>query len=112
MTVAACTISVTAHSTQPTDSLTRQLQEIVVTANLPATKLVGTTLVSTITGTTLAGLGNALDVLAQLPMINVTDNTVSITGKSNVRIMIDAGQCAKRRSYSNSYRPTSAKWSC
>ena len=89
MTVAACTISVTAHSTQPTDSLTRQLQEIVVTANLPATKLVGTTLVSTITGTTLAGLGNALDVLAQLPMINVTDNTVSITGKSNVRIMID-----------------------
>ena len=25
MTVAACTISVTAHSTQPTDSLTRQL---------------------------------------------------------------------------------------
>lgn len=89
MTVAACTISVTAHSTQPTDSLTRQLQEIVVTANLPATKLVGTTLVSTITGTTLAGLGNALDVLAQLPMINVTDNTVCITGKSNVRIMID-----------------------
>lgn len=89
MTVAACAISVTAHSTEPTDSLTRQLQEIVVTANLPTTKLVGTTLVSTITGTTLAGLGNALDVLAQLPMINVTDNTVSVTGKSNVKIMID-----------------------
>ena len=31
MTVAACAISVTTHSTEPTDSLTRQLQEIVVT---------------------------------------------------------------------------------
>lgn len=89
MTAAACAISVTAQSTKPTDSLTQQLREIVVTANLPTTRLVGTTLVSTITGTPLAGLGNALDVLARLPMINVTDNTVSVTGKSNVKIMID-----------------------
>ncbi len=71
------------------DSLTRELQEIVVTARQPATKLVGSTLVSTITGSNLANLGNALDVLAQLPMIQVTDNAVSVIGKNNIEIYID-----------------------
>ena len=74
---------------EPADSLTQQLQEIVVTANQPATRLVGSTLVSTITGTPLAALGNALDVLTQLPMINVADNTVTVTGKNNIEILID-----------------------
>ena len=72
-----------------TDSLTRQLEEVVVTARQPATKLAGTTLVSTIAGSNLANLGNALDVLAQLPMICVEDNAVSVTGKSNLEIYID-----------------------
>ncbi|MDE7472339.1 MAG: outer membrane beta-barrel protein [Muribaculaceae bacterium] len=44
---------------------------------------------STIAGSPLADLGNALDVLAQLPMIQVRDNAVSVTGKSNVEIYID-----------------------
>ena len=74
---------------EPTDSLTHELQEVVVTAKQPATKLVGTTLVSTIPGTNLADLGTALDVLAQLPMIKVEDNAVSVIGKSNVEIYID-----------------------
>ena len=74
---------------EPTDSLTHELQEVVVTAKQPATKLVGTTLVSTIPGTNLADLGTALDVLAQLPMIKVADNAVSVIGKSNVEIYID-----------------------
>ena len=60
-----------AKNQEPTDSLTHELQEVVVTAKQPATKLVGTTLVSTIPGTNLADLGTALDVLAQLPMIKV-----------------------------------------
>ena len=72
-----------------TDSLTRQLEEVVVTARQPATRLAGTTLVSTIAGSNLANLGNALDVLAQLPMICVEDNAVSVTGKSNLEIYID-----------------------
>ncbi|MCD8235893.1 MAG: outer membrane beta-barrel protein [Prevotellaceae bacterium] len=72
-----------------TDSLVRELQEVVVTAKQPVTKLVGATLVSTIPGSDLANLGNALDVLAQLPMIKVQDNTVSVIGKSNVEIYID-----------------------
>lgn len=78
-----------AQNREITDSLTRELQEVVVTSRQPATKLVGTTLVSIIPGTNLADIGNALDVLAQLPMINVQDNTVSITGKSNIEIYID-----------------------
>ena len=78
-----------AQSQETTDSLTHKLQEVVITAKQPATKLVGSTLVSTIPGTNLADLGTALDVLAQLPMIKVSDNTVSVIGKSNIEIFID-----------------------
>lgn len=78
-----------AQSQETTDSLTQKLQEVVITAKQPATKLVGSTLVSTITGTNLADLGTAFDVLAQLPMIKVSDNTVSVIGKSNIEIFID-----------------------
>lgn len=78
-----------AQNFEATDSLTRELQEVVVTAKQPATKLVGSTLVSTIPGSNLADLGNALDVLAQLPMIKVEDNVVSVIGKSNIEIYID-----------------------
>ena len=78
-----------AQNQEATDSLTHELQEIVVTAKQPATKLVGSTLVSTIPGTSLADLGTALDVLAQLPMIKVEDNAVSVIGKNNIEIYID-----------------------
>ncbi len=71
------------------DSLTREHQDVVVTAKQPATKLVGTTLVSTIAGSNLADLGNALDVLAQLPRIKVEDNAVNVIGKGSVEIYID-----------------------
>ena len=57
-----------AQNPETADSLISQLQEVIVTAKQPATKLVGTTLVSTITGSNLADIGNALDVLNQLPM--------------------------------------------
>lgn len=78
-----------AQDTESTDSLTRELQEVIVTANQPTTKLVGSTLVTTIPGSNLAYLGTALDVLAQLPMIKITDNIVGVIGKSNVEIYID-----------------------
>lgn len=77
------------HAQEMPDSLTRQLQEIVFTAQQPATRLEGSTLVSNIAGSNLAHLGNALDVLAQLPMIKVQDNDVSVIGKGNVEIYID-----------------------
>ena len=78
-----------AQNLEPTDSLKHELQEVIITANQPATKLVGSTLVSTIQGTNLADLGTALDVLAQLPMIKVEDNVVSVIGKNNIKIYID-----------------------
>ncbi len=83
------TTSALAENQEPTDSLSLKLQEIVVTARQPATKLVGSTIVSTIPGSNLANLGNALDVLAQLPMISVSDNNVSVIGRNNIEIYID-----------------------
>ena len=75
-----------AQSQETTDSLTQQLREVIVTAKQPATKLVGTTLVSTIAGSNLADIGNALDVLNQLPMIKVQNNEVTVIGKINIEI--------------------------
>lgn len=80
---------VVVYAEDPSDTLTRELNEIVVTAAQPATRLVGMTLVSTIPGSNLATLGNALDVLAQLPMIKVEDNAVSVIGKDDIEIYID-----------------------
>lgn len=59
-----------AQETVPKDSLVYELQEIVVKSKQPATKLVGSTLVSTIAGSNLQNAGNALDVLQQLPMLS------------------------------------------
>lgn len=81
--------SVWGQSVEPTDSIIHELQEVIVTAKQPATKLVGSTLVTTIPGSNLADIGNALDVLAQLPLLKVEDNTVSIIGKNNIAIYID-----------------------
>lgn len=81
--------SATAQTPEAADDLTRTLQEVVVAANQPATRLVGTTLISTIAGSNLANLGNALDVLGQLPMLQVRDNAVSVIGKNNLEIYID-----------------------
>lgn len=83
------TTTLTVLAQEVSDSLVYELQEVVVTAKHPTTKLVGTTLVSTITGSNLADLGNALDVLAQLPMIKIEGNDVSVTGRDNVEIYID-----------------------
>lgn len=80
---------VSAQNSEPEDSLKRELREVILTAKQPVTKLVGTTLVSTIAGSKLQDIGNALDVLEQLPMITVTDGAVSIVGKSTSEIYID-----------------------
>ena len=74
---------------EPIDSIIHELQKVIITGKQPATKLVGSTLVTTIPGSNLADLGNALDVLTQLPMLKVEDNTVSVIGKNDVEIYID-----------------------
>ncbi len=85
----AAILSANAQRTEPADSLHRELQEVVVNARQPATRLVGSTLISTIAGSNLQDLGNALDVLAQLPMIKVQDDAVSVIGRGNIEIYID-----------------------
>ncbi|MBO5245736.1 MAG: hypothetical protein J6B28_00570, partial [Eubacterium sp.] len=82
-------INIYGQDFEPSDSLIRELQEVVVKAKQPATKLVGSSLVSTISGSSLQNAGNALDVLQQLPMLSVEDNAVSVTGKGTPVIYID-----------------------
>lgn len=77
------------QSAEPTDSIVHELQEVIVAAKQPATTLVGTTLVTSIPGSNLADIGNALDVLAQLPMLRVEDGKVSVIGKNNIEVYID-----------------------
>lgn len=78
-----------AHAEEATDSIARQLQEITVRADNPVTRLEGSTMVSVIPGSPLQNAGNALDVLGRLPMINVHDNEISVTGKDNIEIYIN-----------------------
>lgn len=76
------------QAVESTDSITEELREIIVTAP-STTKLEGSTLVTTIAGTSLQNLGTCLDVLSQLPMITVHDNDVKVTGKGSPLIYID-----------------------
>lgn len=92
LTILFASITAKAQVQTDPDSLTHELQEIIVTAKQPATKLVGSTLVSSIPGSNLATLGNTLDVLAQLPMIKVQDDAVSVIGKHNLEIYINGRQ--------------------
>jgi len=81
--------AVYASEPENVDTLSNRLQEIVVVAKQPATKLVGSTLVSTIAGSSLQNLGTAIDVLAQLPMLTVADGEVSVVGRGTPEIFID-----------------------
>lgn len=85
----ALPLTASAQQEVTADSISRKLQEVVVTAKQPATRLVGTKLVSTIPGSNLQNLGTALDVLGQLPMIQVADDAVTVVGKGNPEIYID-----------------------
>ncbi len=78
-----------AQNDELSDSITKQLQEIVITAKQPATRLDGTTLVTTVSGSGLQHIGTALDVLAQLPMMQVENTDVSVSGKNDIEIYID-----------------------
>lgn len=80
---------INAQNQEASDTLSRHLREVIVEAKQPATKLVGSTLVSTIAGSNLEHIGSAIDVLAQLPMMKVEDNNVSVLGKNGLEIYID-----------------------
>lgn len=61
MVLLAAATTASAQQSEAADSLTTELQEVVVTAGHPSTRLEGTTLVTTITGTPLQNLGSVLD---------------------------------------------------
>lgn len=82
-------IAIVAVAQESADSLVHQLQEVVITAKIPVTELQGTALVSKISGSPLQNLGTGIDVLGQLPMIQVEGNNVSIVGKGVPEIYID-----------------------
>ena len=85
----SASFSISAQHREATNSLNKELQEVLVTARQPATKLIGNTFVSTIVGSNLQNIGTALDVLAQLSMIKVDGNSISIVGKGAPEIFID-----------------------
>lgn len=78
-----------AQEAAPSDSLVNELREVVVTANQPATRLEGSTLVTTVVGSPLQNLGTALDVLPRLPLVTVNEETVSVVGRGEPEIYID-----------------------
>lgn len=78
-----------AQEAESQDSLVRALQEVVITARQPATRLKGSTLVSTIAGSNLEKAGNAVDVLGQLPLVSVADDDVTVSGRGTPAIYID-----------------------
>ncbi len=86
----ALSVMAVMNATAQTDSLSTELREIVVTANQPATRLVGSTLVTNVSGSGLCKLGSAFDVLGQLPLISVdADGSVTVTGRGTPEIFID-----------------------
>ncbi|MDE6269574.1 MAG: TonB-dependent receptor [Muribaculaceae bacterium] len=89
LAIIVCAGACPAQNQESGDSLIHELREVVITARQPATRLEGSTLVSTIPGSNLADLGTAMDVLAQLPMLKVEDGAVGVIGKGNIEIYID-----------------------
>lgn len=89
LTLMLAAVTGLSQNQESADSLSLELQEVIVEARQPMTKLVGTTMVSTIPGSNLEHIGTALDALAQLPMLKVQDNEVTVIGKNNIEIYID-----------------------
>lgn len=71
------------------DSLNRRLEEIVVNAQAPATRVEGSSLVTIVPGTPLEKTGSLMDLLARLPLVTINDQTITVTGKGSPEIYID-----------------------
>lgn len=74
---------------ETSDSLSKKLNEITVTAERPGMRLEGSTIVTTIAGTHYEKFGSVLDVLAQMPMITLNDREITVSGKGTPEIYID-----------------------
>ena len=72
-----------------TDSLTHELNEVVVTASAPAYKLTKGGVMSKISGTPLSNAGTCFDVLALMPGVRSDDGNIEILGKGTPQIYIN-----------------------
>ena len=87
--ISAAAMAMVSQEPVKSDSLTRLLTEVVVAAKQPATRLEGSTLVTSVPGSNLQTLGTAVAVLPQLPMITINDDEVSVAGKGSPQVYID-----------------------
>lgn len=65
------------------------LGEVVVKASRPIIKRELDRLVFNVTGTALSQGSNVMDLLAQTPLLKVTNNSIGIIGKNGVKVMIN-----------------------
>ncbi|MDO4161068.1 MAG: outer membrane beta-barrel family protein [Prevotellaceae bacterium] len=65
------------------------LDEVVITGNLPAQHLVKGGIITTVDGTVLSQLGNAMDVIEQLPGIMREDDKFTVFGKGTPVIYVN-----------------------
>ena len=83
-----------AQNQEATDSLTREFKEVVVTAKQPATKLVGSTLVSTISRHKSCRPRHCPRRARTASMLKVQDDAVGVIGsKSNIEILSTPAPC-------------------
>ena len=69
--------------------LTSQLEEVTITAHRPSHTLVNGGISTTIEGTTLAQLPNIYRMLAQLPMVEVQNEGITVLGRGTPLIYIN-----------------------
>jgi hypothetical protein len=63
--------------------------DVVITGSRPTYKMKGNALVAPIENTVLSKLGDASDVLAQLPLLNMKDGNVSVIGRGKTVVYIN-----------------------
>lgn len=68
------------------------LNEVVVKANLPTTRLKGNTMVTSVQNTALAKMGNAYDVLSHIPMVTGINGELNVFGRGTPVIYINGRQ--------------------
>ena len=65
------------------------LDEVVVKANLPTTRLKGNAMVTSVENSVLSKLGTANDVLSHLPLVSESDGSFTVFGKGTPLIYIN-----------------------
>lgn len=67
----------------------QMLDEVVVKAGLPKTRLKGSTLVTTVAGSVLEKAGTAEDLLNRIPGVSAEDGTVSVFGRGTAEVYVN-----------------------